>query len=172
LTGPVTGPVTVAAALVVDVEGRVLVVRQRGGPFRGSWLFPGGRAEPGESAAETVRREGREETGVAFVEARPLASYEVRSADFQAVLHVFQGVLAAGALAAEEGSALLWVAPNDPRAHPAVRVVLAEHGLLKECDVDRELRDLGIEMRRVARGSAGGSAVASEASESDRVSLG
>lgn len=30
----------------------------------GTWMLPRGRREPGESLAETARREGREETGV------------------------------------------------------------------------------------------------------------
>ncbi|MFS3136480.1 NUDIX hydrolase [Gluconacetobacter sacchari] len=48
----------VSAAIVRD--GALLVVRKRG---TGSFMLPGGKAEPGESEAETLRRELHEELG-------------------------------------------------------------------------------------------------------------
>ncbi len=50
-----------AAAWTSDDRGRVLLVRF---PDFGAWSVPGGGHEPGESLAETARRETREETGV------------------------------------------------------------------------------------------------------------
>ena len=52
-----------AAALLLDDGGRVLLVRHTYG--RLNWELPGGAGEPGESVAETARREVREETGLA-----------------------------------------------------------------------------------------------------------
>lgn len=46
-------------AVVTDDEGRVLLVREDG-----RWLAPGGEVEPGETHAEALVREVREETGV------------------------------------------------------------------------------------------------------------
>jgi len=55
---------TVAAA-VVERDGRFLVTRRQGGVHReGYWEFPGGKCEPGESRAEGLRREMREELDV------------------------------------------------------------------------------------------------------------
>lgn len=51
-------------AIVRDDLGRVLLVRRRHAPGRGLWSLPGGRVEPGESDAEAVAREVREETGL------------------------------------------------------------------------------------------------------------
>lgn len=51
-----------AAAVIVDASGWVLLVRHSYG--RRNWELPGGVSEAGESAAETVVREVREETGL------------------------------------------------------------------------------------------------------------
>ncbi len=51
-----------AAACIRDAEGRILLVRRSDGD--NLWGFPGGAMEPGESVAETLVREVREETGL------------------------------------------------------------------------------------------------------------
>jgi ADP-ribose pyrophosphatase YjhB (NUDIX family) len=49
-----------AAAVVLDGQGRVLLVKHSYGPL--NWELPGGAAEPDESITETALREVREET--------------------------------------------------------------------------------------------------------------
>jgi 8-oxo-dGTP diphosphatase len=50
---------------VVIVEaGRVLLVKRSKDPGAGTWAFPGGRLELGETLAEAAVREAREETGL------------------------------------------------------------------------------------------------------------
>jgi ADP-ribose pyrophosphatase YjhB (NUDIX family) len=51
-----------AGAWVTDGRDRVLLIRHGDAPDR--WGTPGGGHEPGETLAETARREVREETGV------------------------------------------------------------------------------------------------------------
>jgi 8-oxo-dGTP diphosphatase len=53
-----------AGAVVVDAQGRVLVVRRGRPPSAGEWTLPGGRVEAGESSEEAVLRELREETAI------------------------------------------------------------------------------------------------------------
>ncbi len=50
-----------SAAVIHDDHGRLLLVRKRGTT---SFMQPGGKPEPGESAGETLRRELSEEIGV------------------------------------------------------------------------------------------------------------
>jgi 8-oxo-dGTP diphosphatase len=54
-----------AAAVILDTQGRVLLVKHSYGPL--NWELPGGGAEQGESIVETALREVREETGLHVV---------------------------------------------------------------------------------------------------------
>jgi len=63
-TVPQRPPVECAGALVRDEVGRLLLVRRGREPAAGLWSLPGGRIEPGETAAEAAAREVREETGL------------------------------------------------------------------------------------------------------------
>lgn len=57
-----SGPeVHVSAAVVLDAEGRALLVRKQG---TSRFMQPGGKPEPGESPAETLARELAEEVGL------------------------------------------------------------------------------------------------------------
>jgi ADP-ribose pyrophosphatase YjhB (NUDIX family) len=54
----------VAAGVLVEREGKVLLVRRSGGLRQGLWSFPAGFVECDEHPAETAVRECREETGL------------------------------------------------------------------------------------------------------------
>lgn len=55
----------VAAAALVDRDGRVLVQqRPAGKPMAGLWEFPGGKVEPGETPEAALVRELAEELGI------------------------------------------------------------------------------------------------------------
>lgn len=51
-----------AAAIILDTEGRVLLVKHSYGKY--NWDLPGGLSEKSESAEETAKREVIEETGL------------------------------------------------------------------------------------------------------------
>ncbi len=64
----------VGVGAVVEQDGRVLLVRRGSEPLKGHWTLPGGALEVGETLAEGVVREVREETGL---EVEPIELIEV-----------------------------------------------------------------------------------------------
>lgn len=55
----------VAAAAVLDVDGRVLIAKRPADKHHGGlWEFPGGKIEPGEGLEAGLARELREELGI------------------------------------------------------------------------------------------------------------
>ena len=61
--------IRVAAAVILDAGGRMLVVRKRGTAM---FMQPGGKIMAGESAVEAVHREVVEELGVAASAVQPI----------------------------------------------------------------------------------------------------
>lgn len=61
---PTPGRPEIAVGAVVIHDARLLLIERGRGPARGQWSVPGGRVEWGETLAEAVEREVREETGL------------------------------------------------------------------------------------------------------------
>jgi ADP-ribose pyrophosphatase YjhB (NUDIX family) len=57
----------VACAVLVERDGRVLLVRRRNEPGRGLWCLPCGFEDAEESPEQAARREAREESGLEVV---------------------------------------------------------------------------------------------------------
>jgi 8-oxo-dGTP diphosphatase len=94
------------AAVIVDADGRCLVVRRRD---NGHWEPPGGVLEVGEGIEEGLQREVREETGL-DIEPGPLTGiYKNRRHGIVAL--VFRATVADGTEATgDETAELLWLA--------------------------------------------------------------
>ena len=105
---PQSPPVQCAGAIVRDDGGRLLLVRRGRPPAEGLWSVPGGRIEPGETAAAAATREVREETGLdvevgAVLITAVIADGAYRVQDFAA--RVVGGRLHAG----DDASEVRWV---------------------------------------------------------------
>ena len=77
-TGDPTPVVPCVGAVVHDGSGRLLLVRRGRDPHRGRWSLPGGRVEAGESPAQAVEREVREETGLAVRAGAPVGRVRIQ----------------------------------------------------------------------------------------------
>jgi ADP-ribose pyrophosphatase YjhB (NUDIX family) len=62
----------VAAAVLVEQEGRILLVRRVNEPYRGMWTLPAGFVDAGEDPARAAERECLEETGLTVCVTRVL----------------------------------------------------------------------------------------------------
>ncbi|WP_438434910.1 8-oxo-dGTP diphosphatase MutT [Gorillibacterium sp. sgz500922] len=72
--------IEVAAAIIANDRGQILIARRKAGKAQGGlWEFPGGKLEPGESAAECLKRELMEEMGIGI---RPTALFGVNEHDY------------------------------------------------------------------------------------------
>jgi 8-oxo-dGTP diphosphatase len=81
-------PKPVAAAIPVDGEGRVILLRRGFEPGQGLWTFPGGFVDLGESVEEAARREAVEELGIAIEVERLVGVYS--RAEDRVVLIVYR----------------------------------------------------------------------------------
>lgn len=66
-----------ASSAILIRDGRILLIRRRNPPSLDMFAFPGGRAEPGETPAETAVREFLEETGIRAYAPRAFAFYDL-----------------------------------------------------------------------------------------------
>lgn len=62
--------VHVGVALILRRQGRILLGRRKGSTGAGTWAFPGGKMDFGESVRRTARRELGEEAGLDVEEER------------------------------------------------------------------------------------------------------
>lgn len=89
---PVTREIRVSAAVITDAAGRLLLVRKTGTT---AFMQPGGKPEPGETAAQTLVRELAEEVGLALAphDLQPLGEFTASAANepgFLVVADVFR----------------------------------------------------------------------------------
>ena len=62
--GPRPQLFALAAAVYVQRDGKILILKRAGGEVTGGWYIPGGAHEAGEDLEETARRELFEESGL------------------------------------------------------------------------------------------------------------
>ncbi len=121
----------VAGGVILDGQGRVLLVRRANPPAAGTWSLPGGRIEPGETPEQAVVREILEETDLPTRVLAPLGVVEVAGEGMRYAIHEFLLAMQDPTLPARPGddaSEVRWVPVSDlPQVPvtPAVAMVVA-----------------------------------------------
>ena len=118
----------VAAAVLIEQDGRVLLVRRVNEPFRGFWTLPAGFVNGGEDPAEAAARECLEETGLSV---RAMRVFDIvagrehpRGADF--VIVYYAEIIGGEMSPDDDADAVEWFALSDlpPLAFRATQKVL------------------------------------------------
>jgi 8-oxo-dGTP diphosphatase len=65
----------VATAVVVDIDGQIVLQRRLNDPAIGKWTFPGGFVDRGEAIVEAARREVQEEVGLEVTDLELIGVY-------------------------------------------------------------------------------------------------
>lgn len=113
--------VLVAAAALVDPDGRVLLAqRPPGKSMAGLWEFPGGKVEPGESPETALMRELHEELGIETWASclAPLTFASHAYDDFHLLMPLFACRKWSGIAMGREGQTLSWARPAELRKYP------------------------------------------------------
>jgi 8-oxo-dGTP diphosphatase len=119
--GPAGPIVLVAAAALIDVDGRVLLARRpEGKSMAGLWEFPGGKVHDGETPEAALIRELHEELGIdtreSCLAALAFASHDYE--DFHLLMPLYACRVWQGEISAREGQELAWVRPTRLRDYP------------------------------------------------------
>jgi len=111
----------VAAAALIDADGRVLICqRPEGKQLAGLWEFPGGKVEAGETPEACLIRELEEELGIrvshACLAPFVFASHEYE--DFHLLMPLYLVRRWEGQVQRREHAATAWVKPNKLADYP------------------------------------------------------
>lgn len=111
----------VAAAVLIDRDGRVLLAERPAGKFlAGTFEFPGGKIEAGETPEAALVRELAEELGIDTRESclAPLTFVSHRYDDFHLVMQVFAIRVWQGHVIPQEGQKFVWCYARDLDRYP------------------------------------------------------
>ncbi|MEE4638402.1 MAG: Nudix family hydrolase [Wenzhouxiangella sp.] len=136
----------VVAGVLRDRRGRVLLAqRPKGKHLAGTWEFPGGKLNPGESPAAGLARELTEELGIKVIGSEPLLSLTHHYADRSVRLLLREVGAWEGQPVGLESQALAWVSLGEAEALPmpeADRPMLTALALDARCAISPDPAEL------------------------------
>ncbi len=100
--------------VVDDFQDNQIFATQRGyGDFKGSWEFPGGKIEPGETPEAALVREIREELAVEVSVGELLTTVEHDYPNFHLTMHCYLCRLTGGEITLLEHEAARWLGKGE-----------------------------------------------------------
>jgi 8-oxo-dGTP diphosphatase len=123
--------------VIKDDQGRLLLIKRGHAPGAGLWSLPGGRIEPGETDAEALVREMREETGLTVEPGRLIGRVQ-RTSQAEDVLDIrdYAATVTGGTLRpGDDAAEARWVAPGDLESLPITEGLveaLTDWGVLRQ----------------------------------------
>ncbi|UQZ34966.1 8-oxo-dGTP diphosphatase MutT [Paenibacillus sp. PK3_47] len=106
--------IEVAAAIIHNKEGRILIAKRRQGKSQaGLWEFPGGKLEAGEDVQSCLCRELMEEMAIGI---QPVEDYGVHEHDYgdvQIRLRAWRSEYVHGEIRLTDHDAYRWVLPGE-----------------------------------------------------------
>ena len=130
-SAPVQSRIEVVAAVIIDAGGQFLLAqRPPGKVYAGYWEFPGGKVEPGEAAADALKRELHEELGIDVITAYPWLTRDFDYSHAAVRLRFFRVLNWSGELHGREQQQFVWqmidnitVTPLLPANWPILRAL-------------------------------------------------
>ncbi|MFS2223016.1 8-oxo-dGTP diphosphatase MutT [Pantoea sp. B65] len=124
----------VAVGIIRNASMEIFLAQRSASSYMANmWEFPGGKIESGESAAEALKRELLEETGIEVTAAEPFDTADHTYEDLRVTLHFFIVTSWNGEPWGREGQPMRWVpqaqliaAEFPPANIPIVARLLAE----------------------------------------------
>jgi|GEM_PF-255152 len=139
--------------IVVEREGRILLVKRANRTFHGWWFMPGGHAEEGETQAQAAQREANEEIGEVKVEKKPFMVFvHDWPADshipkpHQHKCHVFRAKITGDLRAGDDASELRWVTLEEAKK---IKITEYTRRVLDKLSEEKEYFDLVDEKDRI-----------------------
>ena len=141
------GCIHVVAAAVTGADGRVLIAqRPPGKHLAGSWEFPGGKLEAGESRAHGLARELEEELGIAIRQPRPLMRVRHVYPHGEVLIDMWVVSRFSGEPRGLDGQAIRWCTPQEVAA---ADLLPADRSIVRSLRLPERLREANSEAYEV-----------------------
>lgn len=126
----------IGVAVIIDREGKILIDRRKAeGEMGGMWEFPGGKIEPGETVAECIQREIKEELNIEIAVGDRLTTITHTYKTFKVTLYVHYCQHLSGEPQPIECEEIHWVDPSQmnqyqfPQANAKIINLLQPRGI-------------------------------------------
>lgn len=123
--------------IVIEYQGKALLVKRKNHPAKGQWWFPGGRVFKGETIEQAAVRNGAEEVGLECNFKNILGveeTYFEKAEDMIFAIHTINITVELDLIKYKEPaidkdhSEFMWINRNSKEFHPSIQKILLKKG--------------------------------------------